>query len=302
MKDLLTKLQWVTILLVLVKSVNAQETLDIETKIKDLNSLQNDSASLDFSTSLVVNFNRTDLINWATGGKPQTTFNIVWLSDAIRKWRQWNLKGNLRISYGFVKPHGEPLSKTDDYLGLSVFGNREISEKVSLTLLGDLKTQISITKDDTGGVLSSLFSPAWIVMATGLTLNGKYVESFLSPITLKATLINEKLPMVQRYGVPKGQSKRYEPGAYVLIKLNLTYRFATVSSRFEAFMAYQQLQIPDINWETLLSFKLTKWLGMGYFVHVIYDTDVAGPDMSATEYLRYLQIKTVLGVSITLSV
>ncbi|NPA34327.1 MAG: DUF3078 domain-containing protein [Chlorobi bacterium] len=256
--------------------------------------------SFSFSTSLVASLNRTDLYNWATGGQPQTTFNIVWLSQLNKKWDYWGLKASLRTSYGFVKPKDGEMAKTDDYLALSVLAGRNINEKMAFTILADLKTQLTLTKDDTGAVVSALFSPAWLIGAAGFSITHKLWEAFLAPLTMKATFINNRLPMTQRYGVPEGAAVRYEPGAYGIVKFNWAYNAFSVSSRLEMFYNYTTTNVfPDVNWETLFTLKLTKWFGISYFVHTIYDMDIPGPETARTGFSRYLQVKTVLGASLS---
>ncbi len=282
-------------------SIVAQDKppIDVESKMTEDSKEINDTSRFKLTSSLVANFNRTDLFNWATGGVPQTTFNVVWLTEAARKWEHWKVKASLRTSYGFVKPQGDRASKTDDYLAFSMLAGRKLSDFITLTALADLKTQLTLTTDDTNAVVSALFSPAWIIGAIGLSANRKYWEAFLSPLTMKATFINNRLPMTQRYGVPSGTSVRYEPGAYGIIKANWSYKAFVVASRLEIFYNYIQPTFPDINWETLFTLKVTKWFGVSYFIHSIYDVDVPGPDETRTGFNRYLQIKTVLGLSVS---
>ncbi len=149
-------------------------------------------------------------------------------------------------------------------------------------------------------VQSAFMAPAWWIASLGIQhARDDYLDLFISPITMKATFVLPPRLAYLRpaYGIALNQQAKYEAGAYGIAQFQKDLlKWLAFYSRLEVFMAYQNPS-PDVNWENLLTLKFTKSIGLSYFVHLFYDTDVPGPE-SQPGQPNYVQVKTVLGLSV----
>ncbi|MBN2761453.1 MAG: DUF481 domain-containing protein, partial [Bacteroidales bacterium] len=135
---------------------------------------------------------------------------------------------------------------------------------------------------------------------------GDVFTAFIAPLSAKVTFVNNQvLADAGAFGVDPGKKSRVEFGGYLRLafKKDLVenINFATKADFFSNYL--HNPQNIDINWETLLTMKITKFIGASLSTQLIYDDDIAileELDNGATKEVKSkIQFKEILGIGFT---
>lgn len=241
-----------------------------------------------------VTFSQVSLTNWASGGQ-----NSIALNSAVNLYA--NLKkghalweNNLDLGFGLVKQNSESVRKSDDRIDLSSKYGRKIGQSKTLYYAGYLSFRSQFAPGfnfpNDSVIISNFLAPGYSLIALGLDYKpADNFTLFLAPLTGKITIVNDRtLADAGAFGVEaatydstgtkltSGKKIRYEFGGY--LRMNFKWEIsksAAFSTRLELFSNYvKEPQNIDIQWETNLSVKLGKYIGMTFGTLLIYDHDV----------------------------
>ncbi|UOG74443.1 DUF3078 domain-containing protein [Hymenobacter tibetensis] len=271
-----------------------------------------------------LNFSQVSLSNWAPGG--QSSLSLLALGNVYVHFRgeshTFDMASNL--VYGLIKAGKSKLRKNDDRLEVNARYARSFSSNWSYASQLNLKTQLTPTNDviKTDSLLSKFFAPAYVLASLGVEYRqNEDFSLFFSPITGKFTIVNDQtLADAGAFGVKaarrdeddllvvgSGERMREELGAY----FNARYRHPlmtniTYQTRLELFSNYfHDPQNIDVNWESLLDFKVNKFFSASVAATLIYDDDILVPlnadkqNAELTARGRRIQFKETLGIGLT---
>ncbi len=263
-----------------------------------------------------VTFSSVSLTNWAAGGANSVALNgfLDLYSNYAKDRNTWD--NSLSLGYGLLR-QGEGSEartrKSDDKINFTTKYGYKLSKEDGnwyFSALLDFRTQFAEGVDDNDDVISDLFAPAYLLVATGVDYKVKDVFSAnFAPVTGKFTFVaNDSLSNVGAFGVDPGKKSRAELGAF--LKLNFQKEIVTnvkYQTKLELFTNYiENFGNIDVNWENLLLLKVNKYLSANFFTQLLYDDDIAiGADdnnngeIEATEFKPRIQFKTVFGVGLT---
>lgn len=273
----------------------------------------------------VVSFNgqQVSLTNWASGGTNSLSFGgIISLYARFKKGKDtWD--NSIDLGYGVIRQgENKVWWKTDDKIQLTSKYGRQAFKKWYYTALGDFKTQFAngYNYPNDSVYISKFMAPAYGILALGFDYkpNDKF-SLFIAPATGKFTIVNDdSLARHGAYGVQEEirdndnggkivqhyKTHREELGAYLKMQFqtkvmeNIT--FQTMLELFDNYL-YKPENI-DVNWTTLTTLKVNKFISATLTTQLIYDNDIqlmrtvgdrkgtVGPDV---------QFKQVLGVGFT---
>lgn len=258
-----------------------------------------------------VSLAQTSLTNWVAGGQNSFAANGFLSSFANYKRGKSVWVNSLDVGFGLLKQGAEEYRKTDDKFDLlSKFGY-EAFKNFYYAALFNFKTQMSTgyKYTDTGKEkISDPFSPAYFILALGLDYKpSNHLSAFIAPLTGKITVVNDKLLSAEgAYGVKPGQRSLTEFGGYlraIYTKNDFKNEFlknVTFTSKVDLFSNY--LKNPQnivINWETLLAFKVNKFISASINTQLIYDDKIKIPVIrngETTAIGSLVQFKEILGV------
>jgi hypothetical protein len=268
---------------------------------------------------LAVNLAQTSLTNWAAGGQNSMAVNAMFSGFAnYRKGKSvWD--NSLDLGYGLLKQGKEDFRKTDDKIDfLSKYGH-EAFKNFYYAALFNFKTQMSTGYNypDVTNKISDFFSPAYLLVALGLDYKpNAYFGIFLAPVTAKFTIVNS--PMLSNagaFGVKPGEKSWSQLGSYLRViysrndfksELLKNVSFTTKMDLFSNYIKNPQNFV--VNWETLIAFKVNKYLSVNFNTQLIYDDNIAIPHdkngngtIEPGESIRSkIQFKEILGVGLSL--
>jgi hypothetical protein len=262
-----------------------------------------------------VNLAQTSLTNWAAGGSNSFAVNGMLSTFANYKRNKSVWVNSLDLGYGLLKQGGSGYMKTDDKFDfLSKYGY-EAFKSFYYSALFNFKTQMApgYKYPDKTNKISDLFSPAYLLLALGLDYKpSEHFSAFIAPATGKITFVtDQKLSDAGAFGVKPGNKSLTEFGGYLrAIYTRNDFKSAflknvTFTSKVDLFSNYlEKPQNIVINWETLIAFKVNKFLSANVNTQLVYDDKIKVPfdkngngTIEAGESVGSLiQFKEILGV------
>lgn len=255
--------------------------------------------------TLTLSLTQVALRNWAAGG--QNTIGISGLlsyrtlySGAGSRWET-----TLDVGYGMTKLADLPFRKSDDrFILISTYGLRSPDSLISYAVQLDARTQLTdgfqYPTDSTEKLISTLFAPATVNVGIG----GTYAPSNGVSITLmaatgRAVFVLDRRLQDGSLGVDSGKATRLQLGA----SLNVTVvteliENVLVNTKLALFAPYESLGSQVVNWNTVLTFRVNKWLSANFALDVAYDPRIILTRDDGTRGPA-TQVRNVLGIGIT---
>ena len=272
----------------------------------------------------VVNFDLTQIAfsNWNAGGNSSISGLLrgTFQKKFTRGKVLWN--NELLTRYGVNKQEGRELRKTDDQFVL----NSNFGYKKSETSNWYYSGRFNFTSQFVEGyaypnkdiAISLPFAPAYIFLGIGTELNLKEKDFniYMSPLTLKTTLVlNQRLANQGAFGVrgatfdefgnilSEGRRNRTEMG--VLINnywKKEVYKNIVYESRLILFADYiNRVGNIDIDWQSQLDMEINEFVKANITLQMIYDDDTKAKkeiDGQQVTVGPRLQLKQVLGIGV----
>lgn len=256
-----------------------------------------------------VNVNQASLTNWAAGG--QNSFGINGLASLFANYKKgvvsWD--NTLDVGYGILKQGANSsFMKTDDRFDLLSKYGRQVNKSLYYAALFNFKTQMAEGKNyaKDSAKISNFLAPAYVLTAVGLDYKpNSYLTAFLAPLTGKVTVVNDPdLSNKGAFGVTPGEKIKGEFGGYLRAAFtkddfkNEILKNLSLTTKLDLFSNYlKNPQNIDVSWETLLVFKVNKYISVSLNTHLIYDADILfDTDNNGTVDKSLIQFKEILGV------
>ena len=258
-----------------------------------------------------LNLAQTSLTNWAAGGQNSFAVNGMLSTFANYKRGKTVWVNSLDLGYGLLKQGGTGYRKTDDKFDLLSKYGYEAFKNFYYSALLNFKTQMApgYTYSETGReLISDLFAPAYLLAALGLDYKpSDHFSAFIAPLTGKLTFVNNKLLSdAGAFGVTPGKKSLSEFGGYLRViytKNDFKSEFlknVTFTTKIDLFSNYiKNPQNVVVNWETLIAFKVNKFLSANINTQLIYDDKIKVPVVRngvTTSIGSLVQFKEILGV------
>ena len=256
-----------------------------------------------------INFSQTELINWSAGGQSSVAFNGIFSAFANYKKNKNSWENTLDIGYGMLKQgkeKGDLWMKTDDKLDFSSkYGRKAFADFYYAALL-NFKTQFAkgYNYPDTTKAISNFFAPAYLTGALGLSYQPTtYFSAFLAPATGRMTFVND-ITLSESFGLKAGETSKTEFGGYARISFSRNnfktewLKNVALTTKLDLFSNYlKNPQFVDVSWETLIAFKVNKYISVNFNTHLLYDEDIKMKKEDGTlEDKAKVQFKEILGV------
>ncbi len=271
------------------------------------------------------NFSQTSLTNWAAGGQNSLAINGLFRVSANYKKNKNVWDNSLDMGYGIMRQGKEKkFMKTDDKIDLLSKYGREAFKNFYYAAMLNFRTQMAAGYNypNDSVKISDWLAPAYTVAAIGMDYKpNDYFSAFIAPFTGKLTYVNNQaLADAGAFGVEKakfddngvmiskGELTKKEFGGYIRIiysrsKFEKEYlKNVALTTKIDLFSNYlSNPQNIDINWETLISLKVNKYITVSINNNMIYDDDVIisvdkNDDGIIDEEGPRLQVKNILGV------
>ncbi len=238
-----------------------------------------------------IGFNSTQLTNWAAGGNNSNALStlVSLFADYKSGLNNWNNK--LDLAYGLLqnqdksKPKNlrEKFIKNDDRIQFLSKYSRDAFKNWKYAAFGEARTQFVNGFQDPykdSGLTSTFLSPLYGELGIGMdygkdTKTSKFAV-LIAPIGAKATHVGftSLRPLYFKENLDK--STRWELGAFLKAAFSADItkelNFKTNLGLFTNYL--KKPENVDVNWETLTSLQVGKYINLAYNSLLIYDDDV----------------------------
>ncbi len=255
-----------------------------------------------------VNLAQSSFTNWSAGGENSISINslVSLFANYSDKKNSWD--NMIDLAYG-LQQQGDILMKTDDKIDFTTKYGRRASKKLFYSAMLNFKSQFAegFNYPNDSVAISNFLAPAYVIAAVGLDYKPhKSFTAFASPATCKMTIVaDERLSNMGAYGVDSGAVTRTEVGAYTrfIYQNDFMDKSISILSKLELFSSY--LNNPeniDVNWETIINFKVNKYINATISSQLMYDDDIKIEEVDANGNTKTrgakIQFKEVIGVGL----
>jgi hypothetical protein len=257
---------------------------------------------------LSLNLTQVSLTNWAAGGLNSISGNSIVSLFANYKRGRKSWDNSLDLAYGLVRQgkEGEVL-KTDDKIDFSSKYGLKASGHWHYAALLNFKSQFAAGYNypNDSIAISKFLAPGYLLFSLGMDYKpNDFFSLFISPITARVLIVNdEDLSDAGAFGVDSGEVLKQELGAYLKAAYNKDLNpHVNLKTSVDFFSNYlEEPQHIDINFQMLLSMKVSKFISASISAQVLYDHDTKiavyeSDDVTIDHYGPRTQIKEVLGV------
>jgi hypothetical protein len=251
----------------------------------------------------IVNFNSLGLTNWAAGGVPSNALAAAVSLRANYKKDKITWENNLDLAYGLIQNIGEPIRKNEDRIDLTSLVGRRINDKFNFSGRFNFLSQFAPgfdfsnteIEDDKRPVISRFMAPAFLNLALGIDYRvNEHLSIFMSPASGKFTFVLDDSIAAENIYIPSTtdeQGIQYYNDNYraeLGFMLNFIYQKEFLDKKLN-FRTNLNLfnNITDVNQSnrkntdiisiTEIKYKITEYIGVRLFGHLIYDNDIAIP-------------------------
>jgi hypothetical protein len=269
-----------------------------------------------------LNFNQVYLSNWVAGGESSVSGNTLFNISATYKKDKISWDNFLDLAFGGLVQGERTPVKTDDRIEFGSKFGYEARKSLYYSAILNFRTQFApgFKLPNDSVVISEFLAPAFINVGLGMDYkpNDDFAV-FFGPLSTRITIVqNQTLANEGAFGVEKavldangqvitlGENIRYELGAF--LKMSLKRKImenVNFQTKLDLFSNY--LDSPDdiiVNWETLTSFKVNKFISTTVSTNLIYDHNINIPIDSNNDGLAEktgprVQFKQVLAIGLT---
>lgn len=259
---------------------------------------------------------QVSLTNWAAGGQSAISANALTSMSAAYTYKRNLWTTNLELAYGVIKQgSNRKWWKNDDRLQFNTKYGYKAVENLYYTVLGDFKSQFAAGYNypNDSVIISNFMAPAYVVIAFGFDYTpDKNVSVFLAPITARLTFVNDdSLAKQGAFGVQKEvrngageiitpyRRVREQAGGYFKLQLKKNVmenvEFGTMLELFSDYLNNPQNLY--VNWTTLTTMKVNKYISATLSTQLIYDEAVMIKDKDGKVGPR-VQFRQVLGLGL----
>ncbi len=262
---------------------------------------------------------QSSFTNWAAGGDNSITLNgfFNFYAGYIKGKSKW--ENMLGLAYGQSKIGEQEFRKNEDKIDfLSNYGFKA-AEKWYYSVNFNFKTQFAdgYNYSDVDTVpdekISAFMAPGFISLGVGMEYRPyEFMSFYLSPATARWIIVNDTaLANAGAFGVESAyydDHGTFVPGEKVKNELGAYFRFLFVkdiwknvnlNTKLELFSNYlKNPQNIDINWDTMIGFKVNDWLAASFGIQMLYDDETPITDKDGNTGPR-TQIKQLFSFGLT---
>jgi hypothetical protein len=251
-----------------------------------------------------LNLSQGSLSNWAAGGEDfSLALSSLMNLYAFYKKEKYSWDNTFDFNLGYVKTTSLGSRKNDDRFDLLSKYGYGISDKVSVAVLANLRSQFFkgyIYPSNVKTFSSAFMAPGYLLLGAGLDYKpNKDLSIFFSPVTARWVIVKDTaLSNKGLYGVKPGKKSNLEFGAFASINyLKEFNKVLAYKGRIDLFSNYRHNpQNVDLYMTNTLNVRISKIVSATWGLDLIYDDDAKlfGKNRRSPA----LQVKSLVGIGL----
>ncbi len=243
-----------------------------------------------------VNLTQTSFDNYVQGGENtlawQLNYNFKFEND--QEHHNWVNSG--KLNYGMNKVNDDEMKKSIDEIKLESVYTCKLGIAIDPFVAATGETQFAPGynyKKDPKVQISDLIDPLYFRESIGFGFKPKPSIGTRLGASLKQTITNDyPVPFADDPATDKIEKNRFEYGMESVTDLDINItKTSKLTSKLELFSNLVAFDEIDVNWDTVLTAKVSQYVNMNFNVKMIYDKDVS----------KKRQLKQALAVGLSYS-
>ena len=245
-----------------------------------------------------LNLTQTSFDNWAAGGENQLAWQVNLNFNFVNDQEKTNWSNSGKLTYGNTKTGGEQARKSIDEIKLESVFSYKMSKLLNPFIAVTGETQFAPGYDyttDSKIQISKFMDPAYLRESAGMGYNPNEIVKTRLGISFKQTITSDyPIPQANPVGTPASETEKVksEVGAESVTDINWKVSDNSLfTSKLELFSAFKTVQEIDVNWDNILTTKISKYLNVNFNFKLFYDRDIS----------KKRQIKQAIALGLTYS-
>lgn len=245
-----------------------------------------------------INLTQTSFDNWAAGGENQLAWQLNINFKFINDQEKTNWSNTGKFAYGNTKAGDQKARKSIDEIKLESVFSYKMSKLLNPYIAVTGESQFAAGYDyttDPKTQISKFMDPAFLRESAGMGYNPNEIVKTRLGISFKQTITSDyPIPYANPVGTPASEIEKIksEIGAESVTDVNWKVSENSLfTSKLELFSAFKTVQEIDVNWDNILTTKISKYLNVNFNFKLFYDRDIS----------KMRQIKQAIALGVTYS-
>lgn len=243
---------------------------------------ENEQNETGWEREMVGSFNgsQTNFDNWKKGGENSWSWQINLNSKFIYNNEQFKWVNNGLVNYGKNKVSGNESKKASDELKISSVFTYKLGLKTDpyVSITGQTQVAKGYEYADTLKIaVSDFMDPVYLLGSLGMAFEPTDNLTLRLGASLKETFTNNyPVPYADNPKTTKIEKIKFEYGVDSVI--DFSTKFAEnilLTSTLELFSNLHSLEDIDVNWDTMLNAKISKYISANFNVKLFYDNNIS---------------------------
>lgn len=228
-----------------------------------------------------LNVTQNSFDNWSAGGEDAWSWQIDVNGSAkyANEKLKWNSTG--KLSYGKTKAGDFDSRKSADEIHLesvlSLKNGIAINPYVAATGLTQFSPGYQYPADTTRMEVSKFFDPAYFTESIGMGFSTNDNFSARLGASLKETITSDHpIPYADDQETAEVEDFKFEYGAEAVVDYSRNFgENLQLLSKLELFSNLKAFDEIDVNWDSTISAKVSKYISTNFNLRIFYDSDIS---------------------------
>ncbi len=243
-----------------------------------------------------VNLTQTSFDNYVQGGENTLAWQLNYNFKFENDQEHFNWVNSGKLNYGMNKVNDDEMKKSIDEIKLESVYKYKLGIAVDPFVAATGETQFAPGynyKVEPKVQISDLIDPIYFRESMGFGFKPNSSIGTRLGASLKQTITNDySVPFADDPATAKIEKNRFEYGMESVTDLDINItKTSKLTSKLELFSNLVAFDEIDVNWDTVLTAKVSQYVNMNFNVKMIYDKDVS----------KKRQLKQALAVGLSYS-
>ncbi|MBN2410611.1 DUF3078 domain-containing protein [candidate division KSB1 bacterium] len=241
-----------------------------------------------------INLTQTSFDNYVQGGENSMAWQLNYSYKFVNDQEKTNWANSGKLNYGMIKIGNGETKKSIDEIKLETVYTYKLGINIDPYVAGTGETQFAPGYDygqNPKLQVSDFMDPLYLRESAGFGYKPREEIKTRLGFSMKQTLTNDyPAPFADDPKTTIIEKKKYEYGIESVTDLdvNITEN-SNLKSKLELFSNLKAFDQIDVNWDTMLTAKVSEYVNLNFNVKVLYDKDIS----------KKRQLKQALAVGIS---
>ena len=228
-----------------------------------------------------LNLTQVSFSNWSQGGEDAFAWQMILDNKFVNDQEQFNWSTSGKFSFGQTKVGDSDSRKSIDEIKIeSVFTYKLgtlINPYVAVTGLTQFAAGYQYGDDDSRVKVSNFLDPGYFTQSAGFGIESKHGFKTRLGASFKETVTNDfPVPYTDDPETAEIEKTRTEVGAESVTDFNRQLSETTIfTSKLELFSNLKAFDEIDVNWDNLLTAKISNYFNVSFNIRIFYDKNIS---------------------------